>query len=93
MLHRRLALRYTTSDLETELRFARSKNEIAWYHGKEAEAHMGTLLGWIKAILRIGILEFLGRMGWKVLLGLLAALAVAIIVIVVLVGLLVALII
>ena len=54
---------------------------------------MGTLLGWNKAILKIGILEFLTRMGWKVLLGLLAALAVAIIVIVVLVGLLVALII
>ncbi len=54
---------------------------------------MGTLLGWIKAILKIGILEFLSRVGWKVLLSLLAALVVAIIVIVVLVGLLVSVII
>ena len=53
---------------------------------------MGILLGWIKAILKIGVLEFLSRMGWKVLLTLLATLVVAIIVIVVLLGLLVALI-
>ena len=45
---------------------------------------MGTLLDWLKRIVAIGILEFLRRLGWRVLAGILLA-------IVALVGLVIAL--
>ena len=51
------------------------------------------LLGWLRAIFRIGILDFLSKIGWKAVLGVALTLAVLIAVVFLLVGLLAGLII
>lgn len=54
---------------------------------------MAILLEWLKRIIRIGILEFLAKIGWKAIFGLLLAVAVLLAIVVVLVILLVQLVI